>query len=151
MQKMKSKKGFTLIEMLIVVGIIAVLVAVSIPMVNSSLERARVATDMANERSAKAAALVIYLGGDLKSSSGSTTGEATSDQIVGSAACIYDAASGKVVPPTSSTGSYNYGQCADHKGGYITVKVDKSTGEVTLDWSKGAGKVHLTGKGYTGS
>lgn len=33
--------GFTLIEMLIVVAVIAVLVAVSIPMVNASLEEVR--------------------------------------------------------------------------------------------------------------
>ena len=63
--KRRDMRGFTLIEMLIVVGIIAVLVSVSIPMVNSSLERARIATDMANERAARAAALVKYLEDDL--------------------------------------------------------------------------------------
>ena len=49
-KKLKKTGGFTLIEMLIVVAIIAILVAVSIPMVNSNLEKARKATDSANER-----------------------------------------------------------------------------------------------------
>ena len=44
--------------MLIVVAIIAILVAVSIPIVGNSLERAREATDAANERAAKAEVLI---------------------------------------------------------------------------------------------
>ena len=47
----KNKKGFTLMEMLIVVAIIAVLVAVAIPTFSSQLHKARVATDWANVRS----------------------------------------------------------------------------------------------------
>ena len=47
----KNKKGFTLMEMLIVVAIIAVLVAVSIPVFSTQLHKARVATDWANLRS----------------------------------------------------------------------------------------------------
>ena len=60
-KKLKKSGGFTLIEMLIVVAIIAILVAVSIPMVNSSLTSAKQATDDANERAAKAAAIADYL------------------------------------------------------------------------------------------
>ena len=51
-EKFRNKKGFTLVEMLIVVAIIAILIAISIPMVSSSLEKARVATDRANARDA---------------------------------------------------------------------------------------------------
>lgn len=47
----KSKKGFTLAELLIVVAIIAVLVAVAIPIFTSQLEKSREATDLANVRS----------------------------------------------------------------------------------------------------
>ena len=39
--KYRSKNGFTLAELLIVVAIIAVLVAVSIPIFNGQLEKAR--------------------------------------------------------------------------------------------------------------
>ena len=50
----KNKKGFTLAELLIVVAIIAVLVAISIPIFSSQLEKSREATDLANVRSAYA-------------------------------------------------------------------------------------------------
>lgn len=50
----KNKKGFTLAELLIVVAIIGVLVAISIPIFTSQLEKAREATDLANVRSAYA-------------------------------------------------------------------------------------------------
>lgn len=52
--KLSKNGGFTLAEMLIVVAIIAVLVAVSIPIFSSQLERAREATDLANIRAAYA-------------------------------------------------------------------------------------------------
>lgn len=55
---MKNRKGFTLMEMLIVVAIIAILVIIAIPTFNSALAKARAATDVANIRSGYAAALV---------------------------------------------------------------------------------------------
>ena len=50
----KNKKGFTLAELLIVVAIIAVLVAISIPIFTTQLEKSREATDAANIRAAYA-------------------------------------------------------------------------------------------------
>lgn len=50
----ENKKGFTLAELLIVVAIIAVLVAISIPIFSSQLEKARESTDLANIRAAYA-------------------------------------------------------------------------------------------------
>lgn len=47
----KNTKGFTLAELLIVVAIIAVLVAISIPIFTTQLHKAEVATDKANVRS----------------------------------------------------------------------------------------------------
>lgn len=49
-----NKKGFTLAELLIVVAIIAVLVAIAIPVFTSQLEKAREAVDLANLRTAYA-------------------------------------------------------------------------------------------------
>ena len=59
--KLKNQGGFTLVEMLIVVAIIAILIAVSIPMINSSLEKAREAVDDANARDAISLAAVKVL------------------------------------------------------------------------------------------
>lgn len=52
LKRLNSQKGFTLAELLIVVAIIAVLVAISIPVFNSQLEKSREATDEANIRAA---------------------------------------------------------------------------------------------------
>ena len=66
MLKKMNKKGFTLAELLIVVAIIAVLVAISIPIFSAQLEKAKEATDMANIRSAYAEVVANYLGDSTK-------------------------------------------------------------------------------------
>ncbi len=60
MEKM-NKKGFTLAELLIVVAIIAVLVAIAIPVFTSQLEKSKKAVDEANIRSAYSEAMATYL------------------------------------------------------------------------------------------
>ena len=60
MKKM-NKKGFTLAELLIVVAIIAVLVAVSIPVFTSQLAKAKESADEANVRSYYAECVVDVL------------------------------------------------------------------------------------------
>jgi len=57
----KNNKGFTLAELLIVVAIIAVLVAIAIPVFTAQLEKSREATDLANIRSAYAELMTTYL------------------------------------------------------------------------------------------
>ena len=54
MSKFKSQKGFTLAELLVVVAIIAVLVAVAIPVFSAQLKKARLAVDHAAIRDAYA-------------------------------------------------------------------------------------------------
>lgn len=63
-----NKKGFTLAELLIVVAIIAVLVAISIPIFTSQLKKSRDATDEANVRSAIAEVTAAVLSDDKKDS-----------------------------------------------------------------------------------
>ncbi len=50
----RDRKGFTLMELLIVVAIIVALVAIAIPVFQGKLEKAREATDLANVRAAYA-------------------------------------------------------------------------------------------------
>ena len=57
-------KGFTLAELLIVVAIIGVLVAISVPIFTSQLEKSREATDKANIRTAMSELQAAYLTGE---------------------------------------------------------------------------------------
>lgn len=60
MKKM-NKKGFTLIEMLVVIAIIAVLVSIIVPVVSNSTTKAAAATNAANLRSVMAEVQVLIL------------------------------------------------------------------------------------------
>ena len=84
--KKLNTKGFTLAELLIVVAIIAVLVAIAIPVFTKRLEASRETTDIANLRSAYATATVAVMSGkkDIKNTTmffdpNSSTGLATSE------------------------------------------------------------------------
>ena len=116
--KKRNNKGFTLAELLIVVAIIAVLVAISIPIFTAQLEKAREATDIANIRAAYAQASVDALDKD-DGSDGTATSVPMKQQagwdyidnhIAGVATDIPDVADGNTV----------------------TVTVNGSTGDVTF-------------------
>ena len=70
MKEKQNKKGFTLAELLIVVAIIGVLVAISIPIFSKQLEKARDATTLANLRNVYAEVQTEYM--DLDHPVGST-------------------------------------------------------------------------------
>ena len=82
MKKM-NKKGFTLAELLIVVAIIAVLVAIAIPVFTSQLEKSKQATDAANIRAAYAEAAVktIEAGTDQTVETGAKMKSASWDKL----------------------------------------------------------------------
>lgn len=99
----KNNKGFTLAELLIVVAIIAVLVAVAIPVFTSQLEKSKEATDLANIRSLYAEQVTAYLDTNaavanktytLKSDTSSVVTAATkvagisSDDLLNKATCV---------------------------------------------------------------
>lgn len=103
--KLKKQGGFTLVELLIVVAIIAVLVAVSIPMMNSALEKSRHAVDQANVRDAIALVSMKYLT-DPKEALGVGADES-------------------IVAGTSST-TWNYVVDANHQGTLSTTETGVS-------------------------
>lgn len=151
--KLRKSGGFTLIEMLIVVAIIAILIAVSIPLVSNALEKARDATDQANERAAKAETLLVFLSGGTvytngTDATGTDVGAATPFGSTGNTvtAVYYDAVSGRLVSTKPTTG---YGKCTattanDHYTGLATQAAPNTDkvlqvvcsvdGIVTLTW-----------------
>ena len=68
----RKNKGFTLSELLIVVAIIAVLVAISIPIFSKQLEKSRRAVDIANARSIRSAMTLALNQEDLQITDDST-------------------------------------------------------------------------------
>lgn len=60
----QNRRGFTLAELLVVVAIIAVLTAVSIPIFTSQLEKSKIAANMANIKAAQNASIVDYMSND---------------------------------------------------------------------------------------
>lgn len=117
-KKLNNKKGFTLAELLIVVAIIAVLVAISVPIFTSQLDSAREATDKANMRAAKAAATTVML------DNGTTSGT-----------YYYDADNGVLVEDANKSTIVNktYGKYDTNKGKMIKVVITSSD-SVTIGW-----------------
>jgi len=138
--KPKGRGGFTLVEMLIVVAIIAILVAVSIPMVGNVLERVRQATDAANERSALALASVLFLTEDIHLAPNDSLPTSTNN------AYFFDAGSGTLSlwDGDSSDGKTypQYGKCAEHKDKCLWVQVLEN-GTVRMAWA-----TKLVGTGF---
>lgn len=64
---MFNKKGFTLVEMLVVIAIIAVLVAIIVPTAINASAKAKAATDAANLRTILGQANVQLIAGDIDS------------------------------------------------------------------------------------
>ena len=122
--------------MLIVVAIIAILIAVSIPMVTNALERARVAADAANERAFKAELLICYLANDDGTGAPLTTCDGSY------AVYAYDTAKGKLVTTAPTTG---YGKCTQKHGsaeahnvggaGWVLYGSVSPDGQVYMTWA----------------
>lgn len=125
-RKMRSRWGFTLMEVLVVVALIVILIAISIPAVMGVLNNARHKTDAKYERAAKALATGGY-----------STGAYSQSQYV------FDAENGKLVLCDENISGFfskctPYGQCRTHKheGLYLLVQI-KDAGNVEVKWAKG--------------
>lgn len=116
--KIRNRKGFTLAELLIVVAIIGVLVAVSIPIFTSQLTKSRQATNQANARSAKAAVVVWYL-----DQATTPTGDTTK---------VYTCSSGTIADGTALTAATVAAADADDQTKYDGTTVYKQV-SVTID------------------
>ena len=115
MKKLLNKKGFTLMEMMIVIAIIVILVAIAVPSFNASLDKANAATDDANFRAAEAAALVK----SFDTSSGEFYYDLDKGELI--------SYTNEVTVPTTSYGKAN-------TDGFILVTIN-GTGDVEVSWS----------------
>lgn len=113
-----NKKGFTLAELLVVVAILAILVAVSIPIFTGKLNEAKENTDAANVRAAKAVAVAEYLQDDTKQDSMYTR--------------YFDAKEGKMVDDPKTVKPY--GKTSAHKEGLVKVNISNDGKTVTTSW-----------------
>ena len=121
--KKNNNKGFTLAELLIVVAIIAVLVAVAIPVFTNQLEKSREATDMANVRSAYAALVTGYLGDNTIN-----TAEVAAQQTVAD----WQTPGGGALEVISDggTSTYSYAAVLKDNSYTVTISSDASTGNI---------------------
>ena len=141
MMKKMNKKGFTLAELLIVVAIIAILVAVSVPIFTAQLEKAREATDLANMRAAKGAAVTAILAED--------TSDEVYKALASNGTVYYDADKGvlKTTAPekkygkgTDTTGNKDntemgYDPGKDYTNQVVTISYDSKNDKLTIGWS----------------
>ena len=130
----RTIKGFTLMEMLIVIAIIAVLVAIAIPVFSGQMEKAKQATDLANERGAYAAALAEWMTNDEGKQvtyyydSGSIKRDMNGISGYGQSSADASTFSGEIDAEVSGVPNQ------DGKARYLTVSVT-SDGAVSLSWA----------------
>ena len=127
-------RGFTLMEMLIVIAIVAVLVTIAIPVFIGQVDNAKVAVDQSNVRSAKSVASSEFMLGDLE----------------GDSTWYYDASTSEL--REDSTGIAGYGQYtsddktdeigatgtpnSDGTANMLRVTISK-TGAISMAWVSG--------------
>ena len=114
MKKLTNKKGFTLMEMIIVIAIIVILAAISIPTLTANLDSANKAADAANLRAAKSAAMVK-----------------TMNETVAAGTYYYDVASGEVKSGTAVA----CGKCTNHTNASIIVTIGDNEAITSVEWS----------------
>lgn len=119
-KKRKSKKGFTLMEMLIVVAIIAILVAIAIPVFSAQLDNAKKQVDAANLRSATSMAVVDVLTQETPPTSNQTY-------------VALDDGNKTMTVDTTGTDYYD-GQSSENKTKHIQIVVTPDGDVVSAGW-----------------
>lgn len=134
---MYRNRGFTLLELLIVIAIIAVLVAIAIPVFSDQLARAKAATDMANVRSAEAAATVQFVT-DNPDKDTTYYFDAGTGTVTKDASEIKNGYGQSTVAVTNATGVPN----VDGKGQIVSVTV-RTDGSYSASWVSTGGNAVL--------
>ena len=138
----RPRKGFTLAELLIVVAIIAVLVAIAIPIFTSQLEKSRESVDLSNVRAAYAEVMSAAITDDGTAQYGGAVikqGDGTFQATVSPLKQQQDDWATNVEAMELGGVPYADWNAKEPKAhGSCTVRYDPGSGKVTIDWG-GAG------------
>lgn len=140
-----NRTGFTIAELLVVVAIIGILVAVSIPVFNAQIEKSREATDIANLRAAKAAGIAAVISGKLEDGTeiqagkdywyNIGTGKYQTSQL--SSGYGKGTSAGSYYYSTGTAGSkcnneYGYNSTTEYQDGAIEMSYEETNGTKTI-------------------
>ncbi len=118
--KKQNKKGFTLAELLIVVAIIAVLTAIAVPLFVGALNKAQNATEAANIRAVRGAAVTEILSKPETyiTGKGDAGADATAWKVSATISISGDIKITALTPDTTSTAASDGTVDYDSKSGY---------------------------------
>ncbi len=132
LKKMKQNGGFTLVELIIVIAILAVIAAIAVPNLLGAIDKSRYTTDVANAKRI-AEAVQIYSAeneGEITLGTGEVVGSGTGGVIVtGTGATAMDEILGKL------DGAIPTVKCSKIGGGdgvHFFVSIDDDTNRVTV-------------------
>lgn len=123
LKKVQSKKGFTLIELIVVIAILAILAAVLIPAINGWVKKSQESAALNNAASVKSAASILYTQVE--------SGEVTKASLANMTKA--DADLQKLLPNIPTNDDFDVSVDADGK---VTGEYQSNSGKIKVDIEK---------------